>query len=166
MDQILLVLFLKPVDIFLLLVFWLKLVDSFHLGKLLAILKNCFFMFRHGRWIYADGQGLTSVPCFVSLIIRRVSFYLFFLHHWTSIASFQQAHGTWNKWHYLSPRTSGTQWGRHHCWSIIVIARHDGEDQTMTNRGIIMVSEAIECEAVAQCIWHVFVMRFMMINYY
>ena len=38
-------------------------------------------------------------------------------------------------------------------------------DQTMTNRGIIMVSEAIECEAVAQCMLHVFVKRFMMINY-
>ena len=26
-----------------------------------------------------------------------------------------------------------------------------------------MVSEAIECEAVAQCMWHVFVKRFKMI---
>jgi hypothetical protein len=36
----------------------------------------------------------------------------------------------------------------------------------MTNRGIITVSAAIKCEAVAhQCMWHVFVKRFMMVYY-
>ena len=37
------------------------------------------------------------------------------------------------------------------------------QDQTMTNRGVIMVSVAIECEAVAQFMWHVYVKRLMMI---
>jgi hypothetical protein len=66
---------------------------------------------------------ITFSALLVSIVtIRRVSFYSFSLRHWKSIASFQQAHGTWNEWYYLSPRTSETQWGWH-CWSIIVIAR-------------------------------------------
>lgn len=59
---------LKPVDIFLLSIFWLKLVDRIHHSKLLAILTNRLFMFRHGHWIYADGQGLPSVPCLLVLL--------------------------------------------------------------------------------------------------
>jgi len=66
---------------------------------------------------------ITFSALLVSIVtIRRVSFYSFSLRHWKSIASFQQAHGTWNEWYYVSPRTSETQWGWH-CWSIIVIAR-------------------------------------------
>jgi hypothetical protein len=57
----------------------LKLVDSIHLGKLLAILTNCLFMFRHGHWIYADGQRLPSVLCFVQSCYHLSCFFLFVL---------------------------------------------------------------------------------------
>ena len=69
MDQILLVLFVETCRYLSpFLVFWLKLVDRIHHSKLLAILTNRLFMFRHGHWIYADRQGLPSVPCLLVLL--------------------------------------------------------------------------------------------------
>jgi len=69
MDQILLVLFVETCRYLSpFLVFWLKLVDRIHHSKLLAILRNRLFMFRHGHWIYADRQGLPSVPCLLVLL--------------------------------------------------------------------------------------------------
>jgi hypothetical protein len=70
MDQILLVLFVETCRYLSpFLVFWLKLVDKIHHSKLLAILTNRLFMFRHGHcWIYADGQGLPSMPCMLALL--------------------------------------------------------------------------------------------------
>ena len=64
MDHILHVIFvetcrnLSPILVVLL----LKLVDTVHLGKLVAILTNCLLIFRCALWIYADDQGYPSVP--------------------------------------------------------------------------------------------------------
>ena len=110
--------FLAPI-----LVLLLKLVDIIHLSKLLAILTNCLFISGHALWLYADGQGFTSVPWLVVCIVLVILLPSYFLFcHWQAISNIQQAHGmNGSNCHY--PPRSRTQWGRH-CWLIIIIARH------------------------------------------
>lgn len=107
-------------------------------------------MFRHGHWIYADGQGLPSVPCLLVLLPFVVFLSIrspFVTENQLQVSNKLMEHGT-----------NGTTCHQEHL--------RLNEDQTMTNRGIIMVSVAIKCEAVApQCMWHVFVKRFMMVYY-
>ena len=122
-------------------------------------------MFRHGHWIYADSKdGLPSVPCLLVLLLFVVFLSIcstFVTENQLQVSNKLMEHGT-----------NGTTCHQEHLGlnEEAIAGRSklyqgiDDEDQTMTNRDIIMVSVAIECEAVAQCMWHVFVKRFMMIQ--